>query len=200
MAKAVAAAVPSDKLALYEKLVATNPSVERKGAMVPYTSLNGHMFSYLTKEGKLALRLPPGELEAFLKKYKTSVMRGIRNRPACEYAHGSRLLAARLHPGVEEVLRLQLRICGLAQTQAHHEKKKKSFRRSCDNLFLLAIPAFPAFCPIGRAQRCRRAFPWATLHMMVADPAVHKKLWVDVLGVQRSSPTPELWNFSSSPA
>ncbi len=58
---------------LYEKLVATNPNVERKGATVPYTSLNGHMFSYLTKEGKLALRLPPGELEAFLKKYKTTL-------------------------------------------------------------------------------------------------------------------------------
>jgi len=61
---------PSDKLALYEKLVATNPNVERQGATVPYTSLNGHMFSYLTKEGKLALRLPAADREAFLKKYK----------------------------------------------------------------------------------------------------------------------------------
>jgi hypothetical protein len=58
------------KLELYEKLVATNPNVERKGATVPYTSLNGHMFSYLSKEGKLALRLPAEEREAFLKKYK----------------------------------------------------------------------------------------------------------------------------------
>ena len=66
-----AATVPSDKLALYEKLVATNPSVERKGATVPYTSLNGHMFSYLSKEGKLALRLPERDRDAFLKKYKT---------------------------------------------------------------------------------------------------------------------------------
>ncbi len=73
MAKPAAAAVPSDKLALYEKLVATNPNVERKGATVPYTSLNGHMFSYLTKEGRLALRLPAGEREAFLKKYKTTL-------------------------------------------------------------------------------------------------------------------------------
>jgi len=64
--------VPSDKLALYEKLVATNPKVERKGATVPYTSLNGHMFSYLSK-GKLALRLPPADREAFLKKYKAKL-------------------------------------------------------------------------------------------------------------------------------
>ena len=63
----------SPKLALYEKLVATNPAVERKGATVPYTSLNGHMFSYLSKGGKLALRLPPGEREAFLKKYKAKL-------------------------------------------------------------------------------------------------------------------------------
>jgi len=73
MPKPATAAVPSDKLELYEKLVATNPNVERKGATVPYTSLNGHMFSYLNKEGKLALRLPAGEREAFLKKYKAKL-------------------------------------------------------------------------------------------------------------------------------
>ena len=44
-------AVPADKLALYEKLVATNPHLERKGATVPYTSVNDHMFSFLTKCG-----------------------------------------------------------------------------------------------------------------------------------------------------
>jgi hypothetical protein len=43
MAKPAAGTVPSDKLQLYEKLMATNPSVKRKGATVPYTSLNGHM-------------------------------------------------------------------------------------------------------------------------------------------------------------
>jgi hypothetical protein len=63
----------SDKLLLYEKLVATNPLVERKGATVPYTSLNGHMFSYLSKEGKLALRLPPGDRDSFLKKYNAKL-------------------------------------------------------------------------------------------------------------------------------
>ncbi|HJZ97021.1 MAG TPA: hypothetical protein VKE70_10985 [Candidatus Solibacter sp.] len=65
--------MPTSKLELYEKLVATNPKVERKGATVPYTSLNGHMFSYLSKQGKLALRLPAPEREAFLKKYKTKL-------------------------------------------------------------------------------------------------------------------------------
>ena len=60
-------------LDLYEKLVATNPSVDRKGATMPYTSLNGHMFSFLTKEGKLALRLPTQERESFLEKFKTEL-------------------------------------------------------------------------------------------------------------------------------
>ena len=73
MAKPAAGTVPLEKLELYEKLVATNPSVKRKGVTVPYTSLNGHMFSYLSKEGKLALRLPVGERGVFLKRYKAKL-------------------------------------------------------------------------------------------------------------------------------
>jgi TfoX/Sxy family transcriptional regulator of competence genes len=72
MAKA-AAEKYAENLAWYEKLVATNPKVARKGATMPYTSLNGHMFSLLTKEGWLALRLPSDVREAFLKKYKTKL-------------------------------------------------------------------------------------------------------------------------------
>ncbi|MBW3539337.1 MAG: hypothetical protein KY476_03635 [Planctomycetes bacterium] len=71
MAKKPAAGIPADKLELYEKLVATTPNVERKGATMPYTSVNGHMFSFLTAAGTLALRLPAEEREAFLKKFKT---------------------------------------------------------------------------------------------------------------------------------
>jgi hypothetical protein len=73
VAKPAAGAVPSSKLELYRKLVATNPGVELQGATVPYTSLNGHMFSYLSKEGKLELRLPAGEREAFLTKHKANL-------------------------------------------------------------------------------------------------------------------------------
>jgi hypothetical protein len=77
MPKPAAASAPSDKLELYEKLVATNPSVKRKGATVPYTSLNPHMYRYLSKEGKLALRLPAVEREAFLKNTKPGCARRI---------------------------------------------------------------------------------------------------------------------------
>jgi hypothetical protein len=65
----------ADKLALYEKLVATIPQIERKGATHPYTSLNGHMFSCLHPPGSLALRLPEEERDDFLKKYKTTLFK-----------------------------------------------------------------------------------------------------------------------------
>jgi len=63
----------ADKLGLYEKLVATVPAVERKGATIPYTACNGHMFSYLSKAGTLALRLPEDARATFLNKYKTTL-------------------------------------------------------------------------------------------------------------------------------
>lgn len=65
--------IPADRLELYEKLVATNPKVERKGAANPYTSLNGHMFTLLNPSGTLALRLPEEERTKFLKKYQTKL-------------------------------------------------------------------------------------------------------------------------------
>ena len=69
MARAAASRSYADSLKLYEKLVATNRSVERKGATMPYTSVNGHMFSVLRKDGVLALRLPERERNLFLVKY-----------------------------------------------------------------------------------------------------------------------------------
>jgi len=60
-----------ENLERYEALVATSPAIERKGATMPYTSVNGHMFSLLTKEGSLVLRLSPEDHSAFRKKYKT---------------------------------------------------------------------------------------------------------------------------------
>lgn len=65
--------VPKDKLDLYDKLIATNPKIERKGVSMPYTSLNGHMFTYLSKSGSLGIRLPKDEREAFLEKYDTTL-------------------------------------------------------------------------------------------------------------------------------
>ena len=66
-------AIPAKKLELYEKLIATCSEIERKGDVHPYTSVNGHMFTYLDQTGVLGMRLPKDELEAFLAKYKTSL-------------------------------------------------------------------------------------------------------------------------------
>lgn len=60
------------QIALYDKLIATNPAIERKGDANPYTSLNGNMFTLL-HQSKLAIRLAENEREKFLKKYKTTL-------------------------------------------------------------------------------------------------------------------------------
>ena len=41
--------------------------------MHPYTSVNGHMFTYLDQTGTLGMRLPSVEVGAFLKKYKSTM-------------------------------------------------------------------------------------------------------------------------------
>lgn len=66
--------ISPEKFAQYEKLVATNPKVELKGATIPYTSHKGHMFSNFNPDGTLGLRLPPDEIEPFIKKYKTGLV------------------------------------------------------------------------------------------------------------------------------
>ena len=65
--------IPAKKLALYEKLLATIPKIERKGKTNPYTSHNGHMFTHLAPPGTLSMLLPHAEVEPFLKKYKTQL-------------------------------------------------------------------------------------------------------------------------------
>ena len=63
---------PPDRLALYERLVDDTPGVERKGATMPYTSRNGHMFSFLDAGGVMALRLLPDARDEFLARYDTT--------------------------------------------------------------------------------------------------------------------------------
>jgi hypothetical protein len=65
--------IPLEYLEYFEKLIATNPKIERKGDVHPYTSVNGHMFTYLDQTGTMGIRLPQDELQAFLKKYKTTL-------------------------------------------------------------------------------------------------------------------------------
>jgi hypothetical protein len=73
MAANKTSAIPAAKLARYEALIATDPSIERKGVTIPYTSVNGKMFTYLSPTGDLRLRLPDDERAAFIKKYRTKL-------------------------------------------------------------------------------------------------------------------------------
>ncbi|HEX9644943.1 MAG TPA: hypothetical protein VGC11_13210 [Acidimicrobiia bacterium] len=64
---------PADRLAVYEALVAGNDDVERRGATVPYTSRNGHMFSFLDASGTMALRLSADDRATFMEQYQTTI-------------------------------------------------------------------------------------------------------------------------------
>ena len=55
---------PEREVALYEALIATHPEVERKGKSSPYTSINGNMFTILSADGVLGMRLGAADREA----------------------------------------------------------------------------------------------------------------------------------------
>jgi TfoX/Sxy family transcriptional regulator of competence genes len=63
----------SPQVELYEKLIATIPSLERKGDVNPYSAVNGNMFTLLHQCNRLALRLPKDKRHEFLKKHKTEL-------------------------------------------------------------------------------------------------------------------------------
>jgi hypothetical protein len=66
--------IPSERLTLYDQLVGGNPHIERKGKTTPYTSLNGHMFSFLSKEGAMGLRLSNDDREEFMSEFEAQLM------------------------------------------------------------------------------------------------------------------------------
>jgi hypothetical protein len=72
--RCIAPAGPPDReLALYEALIATHPEIERKGASNPYTSLNGNMFTILSPDGSVGIRLAQADRDAFMQQYGTGL-------------------------------------------------------------------------------------------------------------------------------
>ena len=65
--------ISPELLKIYDQLLSTIPSVERRGASMPYTSSNGHMFSFISPEGKMGLRLPEAEREDFIKIFRVQL-------------------------------------------------------------------------------------------------------------------------------
>lgn len=75
---------PAEALERYREVVeASSGDSEVKGAKNPYTSRNGHMFSFLDRDGTMAIRLPKELIEEYGQNHSTepvvqygSVMRG----------------------------------------------------------------------------------------------------------------------------
>lgn len=72
-----------ERLAIYDAIVEQCPRFIRKGKTSPYTSANGHMFSFLNKNAELGFRYSKEVQEQYFEKYKTthftshnSVMKG----------------------------------------------------------------------------------------------------------------------------
>ncbi len=80
---------PAEALEQYGAVVeAASAHTEVKGAKNPYTSRNGHMFSFLTPDGMMALRLSDEDSGEFQSQYESgpvlqygSVMRGYVSVP-----------------------------------------------------------------------------------------------------------------------
>ena len=62
-----------DRVAAYDRLVAAVPEIERKGATMPYTAVNGNMSSYLDASGSMALRLSATDRTSFIEQFDTTL-------------------------------------------------------------------------------------------------------------------------------
>lgn len=72
-----------ETIKLYKKLVEATPNTEWKGKNMFYTSCNGHMHSFVAKEGYVAIWFSEEEKDAFIEKFNSkpaishgAVMRG----------------------------------------------------------------------------------------------------------------------------
>lgn len=62
--------VSEERLALYKKMLDTHPDIELKGGKkLPYTSLNGNMYTMISKDGRIGIRLGKDEFKAFIETY-----------------------------------------------------------------------------------------------------------------------------------
>jgi hypothetical protein len=65
---------PPSAVRIYEAVIEASPAAERKGVTMPYTSRNGHMYSFLDSDGTMALALPPDRQAEFIARYETDVV------------------------------------------------------------------------------------------------------------------------------
>lgn len=65
----------TQKLKLYDDLVALCPRFERKGKSMPHTSANGYMFSLLNKAGEIGIRFSKEIQEKYLEEFDTTLFK-----------------------------------------------------------------------------------------------------------------------------
>jgi hypothetical protein len=85
MAKAKNETAPK-VLAAFDAMIAAVPTVERKGATTPYTSLNGNMYASISKANVIGLRLSKSDLVDFLERYQNGLYEGVPGHFMKEYA------------------------------------------------------------------------------------------------------------------
>jgi len=63
--------IPLEQLKQYDLVVSMVPGMERKGVTMPYTSMNGNMYTIMRNDGVLGLRLSKEEGIKFLETFDT---------------------------------------------------------------------------------------------------------------------------------
>ena len=77
MSEKKAMKAPPDKVALYERLLASVEGVEERSNFGSgYTALNGNMYSMISKYGVVGIRLAEADRTAFLARYGAELFRG----------------------------------------------------------------------------------------------------------------------------
>lgn len=69
--------VPAAKAELYQKLLGSVEGIDTKSNFgSAYTAINGNMYTMISKQGVVGIRLPQPDRDAFLEKYETELFRG----------------------------------------------------------------------------------------------------------------------------
>jgi len=106
----------SDKMnteKVYKELLASFPDMVQKGKSMPYTSLNGNMFSFVGKQGELAIRLSKEDQQDYMDNYgatlclqHNSVMKGYISVPE-KYFSDTEFLKVLFKKSIENVKSLK---------------------------------------------------------------------------------------------
>jgi len=64
-------------LDVYRRMVESVPGAEVKGDTIPYTSINGNMYSSISKANRIGVRLPKDARDAFLEQHGTTLFEAL---------------------------------------------------------------------------------------------------------------------------